>query len=275
MGELYPLDLPPSRATALKLRIDNDDYSAFMEHGLPIPSGMAYGQHFYYVAWLLHGYMGTLIAREAYNALADKIAYLLGGHATADLFAPQRGSGRIYHMRDFPYLEKPKTIYTGEREIYHNGKDLLFDQARHRIYGAQRAGVLTEAKAFDIVYTANIELGGKKCPADIRSKARNMYEWTTKHIEKGGTEGGYAVWSKAQRAAYMRDYNQRKVYEMSRADAAKKAREALVSEKKAKVIGAVESMKFLQEKITVSGVARYAGVSRNTAKKYLKELGLI
>jgi len=277
MNELYTLKKATSRSTPLKIRVENDDFSAFLAHDLPLPSGMAYGQNYYYIAWLIYGYIGTLKAREAFNVLADKIAHVLKGQQTADLFKPDRGTGGVYHMKDFPYLDKPKTIYTGETEILTNGKDLLFDHARHRIYGARRAGMLTPSKAFDIVYTANLELGSRKSPSDVRSKARNMYEWTTSNIEIGSTEGGYAVWDKERRAKYMREYNKRKVYKMSRSEHMRRVNEQKKLDAKQKVLEASRGLTVKKKngKLNITSVAEQAGVSFNTAKKHLKEMGLL
>lgn len=62
---------------------------------------------------------------------------------------------------------------------------------------------------------------------------------------------------------------------MSRSEAGRKAHTKLAKDTEAKVRSAVTSLEFLQEKITVSAVARSAGVSRPTAQKYLEKMGLI
>jgi response regulator of citrate/malate metabolism len=62
---------------------------------------------------------------------------------------------------------------------------------------------------------------------------------------------------------------------MSRAEAGRATAEKNAKKTEAKVRGAVANMQFLQEKITVTSVAKKAGVSRNTARKYLDEIGLI
>jgi len=62
---------------------------------------------------------------------------------------------------------------------------------------------------------------------------------------------------------------------MSREEAAKHSAQKNADNKKAKVLGAVEALKFLQEKINIATISRQAQVSRDTAKKYLKELGLL
>lgn len=61
---------------------------------------------------------------------------------------------------------------------------------------------------------------------------------------------------------------------MTRQEVGKYSAEINAKNTKAKVIGAVEALNFLQKKVNVSNVSRQANVSRNTAKKYLIELGL-
>ncbi len=61
---------------------------------------------------------------------------------------------------------------------------------------------------------------------------------------------------------------------MSREDGAKYTAKLNAEKTKAKVIGAVEALNFLQEKINIATVSRQAQVSRDTAKKYLIELNL-
>lgn len=62
---------------------------------------------------------------------------------------------------------------------------------------------------------------------------------------------------------------------MSRAEAGRATAEKNAKATEAKVRGAVEALKFLQEKITITAVCKHSGVSPNTAKKYLKGMGLI
>lgn len=62
---------------------------------------------------------------------------------------------------------------------------------------------------------------------------------------------------------------------MSRADGARKAHTKLAKDTQFKVKKAIAGLEFMQEKINIANVARDARVSRNTAKKYLIELGYI
>jgi len=60
---------------------------------------------------------------------------------------------------------------------------------------------------------------------------------------------------------------------MSRQEAAKRAHTKLAADTKKKVQKAIAGLEFMQEKINIANVARDAKVSRDTAKKYLAELG--
>ena len=91
-----------------------------------------------------------------------------------------------------------------------------------------------------------------KDKSTLKAKCRSIWNW---YDERG--------W----------DIPKRKGLGMSRQEGAKKAHTKLAANTKAKVIKAIAGLEFLQEKINIANVSRDAGVSRNTAKKYLIELG--
>ena len=66
---------------------------------------------------------------------------------------------------------------------------------------------------------------------------------------------------------------QRKGLGMTRKEGALYTAQKNADKTKAKVIGAIEALTFLQEKLTIANVSKQALVSRETAKKYLIELG--
>lgn len=74
-----------------------------------------------------------------------------------------------------------------------------------------------------------------------------------------------------------RDFTLGRVHEMSRSENAKRLNEQRKLDSKQKVLEASTSLfvKTKEGKIIVSKVAEQAGISRNTTRKYLKELGLI
>ena len=265
MGEYY-------QNTALIVKVEDDDPSAFLAAGLPLPSAIEYAQRYYIIAWLIKGYRDAAAAREFYYDIAAAVAAALGGQLTNDI-RPDRIENRAYDLAAFRDIERVKKSNAGHS--IHDGRDLLFDTARVRIYDAQRRGQLTPAKAFDIVYTANVELSKNKPHADLRSKARNMYEWTTDNIPVGSI-GGYALWGKERRAEYMREYR-KKDKGMSRTDHIKRVHESRKLNSKARVLEASRGLtvRYKNGNLNITAIAEQAQVSRPTARKYLRELGLI
>lgn len=90
----------------------------------------------------------------------------------------------------------------------------------------------------------------------------------------GGTESEAKAKSKNM-YRYFKNRNWKpvgRVHEMSRSENAKKQSKLKAIEAKNKVRSVVESMKFLNEKITYVSVAKASELSRPTATKYLNEL---
>jgi hypothetical protein len=86
--------------------------------------------------------------------------------------------------------------------------------------------------------------------SEARCKAKSIYNWYKE-----------------------RDFRpSKRVHEMSRSENAKKQAAAKAQKAKAAVLSAYTSMQFLGEKITTTGVAEAANVTRKTAGKYIKEL---
>jgi hypothetical protein len=89
----------------------------------------------------------------------------------------------------------------------------------------------------------------------------------------------YNEWSKAEQAKYMREYRAKNKTKTkgeimaTRSENAKKIAEQRASKTKAKVMKAIAGLEFMKEKINIANVSRDAKVSRDTAKKYLIELG--
>jgi hypothetical protein len=89
----------------------------------------------------------------------------------------------------------------------------------------------------------------------------------------------YNEWSKEEKAKYMREYRAKNKTKTkgeimaTRSENAKKIALQRASKTKTKVIKAIAGLEFLQEKINIANVSRDAKVSRDTAKKYLIELG--
>ena len=104
----------------------------------------------------------------------------------------------------------------------------------------------------------------KKEKSTLRAKCRTIWcfynkkDWVIENYEP-------------PRWNYKRKMTQ-KEYEMTRKENIIKINKLRAIDKKKKVEQAIESLKFLNERISVRKVAEYAKVSTKTAQKYLKEL---
>ena len=91
---------------------------------------------------------------------------------------------------------------------------------------------------------------GQKERSTLKAKAKAVYNWYAKRNFKPT----------------------RRIHKMSRQENAKKISDEKAKKMKALIVGAVESFKFLNEKITAKNISEYVKCSRTTATKYLKEL---
>ena len=235
----------------LHLRASGDGLE-IAEYGLPTPNyyHRKEGSETYTVAWLLNGYFGTIKGRAYLNDMIGRLS--LGMKIANRLnFPPRKAEGRAYELREFQNLpslprrkeQKPNT------EKY---DDAIFWAIKLEAIAQIRATGWCDHDrlkdwAFDLFVTK------AKDRSTLKAKVRNVWQWYRDRD-----------WKIDDRS-----------FTMSRSEAGRKAHENLAKDTEAKVRGAVASLQFLQEKITVSGVAKQAEVSRDTARKYLKVMGLL
>jgi hypothetical protein len=234
------------------------DASELFEHNLPIPHYFhRYNASSYAIAWLVDGFFHTAKGIEYLNDIIARIS----------LTMPIEG--KYNHEPEWQEDIEPIKLQT-----FQNAKSLRTEYAkqaikrdnstsRDMVWWSIKAQTESFIRQFDgwfnyellETWAFNLFVDHVKDKSTLRAKCRDTWNWYEKRdftIPK--TDRGFT---------------------MSRAEAGKKAHTKLAADTKAKVIGAIESLKFLQEKINIANVAKQAGVSRDTAKKYLKELDLI
>lgn len=222
-----------------------------LEASLPLPNYyQRNNEATYTVAWLLNGYFGTIKGRAYLNDMIGRLS--LGMKIANRLnFPPRKAEGRAYELREFQNLpslprrkeQKPNT------EKY---DDAIFWAIKLEAIAQIRAtGWLDHDTLKE--WTFELFITKAKDRSTLKAKVRNVWQWYKDRD-----------WKIDDRS-----------FTMSRAEAGRKAHQKLAKDTEAKVRGAITALQFLQEKITVSGVAKQAGVSRPTATKYLKEMGLI
>lgn len=251
MSELYPNTWLHFKARG--------DASEIFEQKLPTPHyyNRALDSEIYSIAWLICGYFGTEKGRAYLNDIIARIALNLPVIQRYDFKPKIAKEPEPIKLAKFGNAQSLKN----ERKRAERANSLICHdttfwalkfEAERRIsasggwfnYGG------FEAWAFGVFVIGH----DVKDKSTLKAKCRSVWHWYEERNFKRGRE---------------------KVSTMSRQEGAAKAREKLQRAKEAKVKGAIEALKFLQEKITVSGVARQAGVSRNTAAKYMQQIGII
>jgi len=138
--------------------------------------------------------------------------------------------------------------------------DAIFDTLRelaYRFYSANN--YITEEVLYQLGLSAGVPEKTKKGKV-LEYKSKAIVKWINKNYN-----------SKRNFTKYNRKLT-KEAYEMTRKQHITNINKLRAINKKKKVEQAVESLKFLQEKITIRKVADFAKVSKSTAEKYIKEL---
>lgn len=234
----------------LHLRASGDGLE-IAEYNLPTPNYYQRNDEgSYHVAWLLNGYFGTIKSRAYLNDMIARISISMK-IANRIPYAPNRVEGRGYDLKEFQNLPSlPRRTETSPNA--HKREDAIFWAIKlESIYRIRLYGWLDHDALWE--WAHELFITKAKDRSTLKAKVRNVWQWYKDRD-----------WKIDDRS-----------FTMSRSEAGRKAHEKLAKDTEAKVRGAITALQFLQEKITVSGVAKQAGVSRNTARKYLDEMGLI
>jgi len=143
-------------------------------------------------------------------------------------------------------------------------------------------GMLIQKKGLDVDEKLN-KANDKHCypilsPREIERIIKSVNSYSNKNFVPL-RDKNYNEWSKKEQAEYMREYRSKKQTKnkeeimATRSENAQKIAEQKAKKTKAKVQKAIAGLEFMQEKINIANVVRDAKVSRDTAKKYLIELG--
>lgn len=234
----------------LHLRASGDGLE-IAEYDLPTPNYyQRTDESSYHVAWLLNGYFGTVKSRAYLN---DMIARLSIGMKIANRlpYAPKKAEGRAYELKEFQNLPSlPRRTETNPNA--QKREDAIFWAIKlESIYRIRLYGWLDHDALWE--WAHELFITKAKDRSTLKAKVRNVWQWYKDRD-----------WKIDDRS-----------FTMSRSEAGKNAAAKNAAATEAKVRGAVTSLQFLQEKITITAVSKHSGVSHNTAKKYLKEMGLI
>jgi len=237
-----------SKNTRLSIKIEGNGSEIF-DYSLPHPSNYTRNGNKYTLEYTLNGYFST---KDSYEYLNDIIARFTLSMKVLDTKVSSSDDAGIElsHFRGLKSIQRAKNyenVDIGQDNVFWSIKLYTEDLIRESGEGNLIAYSLLESFAF----SRFIERSKDK--STLKAKCRGIWNWYNEREWTIPTRKGQG---------------------MSRADGARIAHRKKAEDTKAKVIGAIEALKFLQEKINIATVSRQAQVSRNTAKKYLIELGL-
>lgn len=243
MLELY------SKNTKISITARGDAQEIF-ECSLPTPHNYTRNGDIYTLEYIINGFFNTskgiaylndILARFALSMDVKKIEHTRTSKKSGYDLELFRGLKSISRAKNYERVD------IGQDNIFWAIK--LHTEALIRDYEGEVPYCQIEKYAFDLF------IDRAKDKSTLRAKCRSIWnwynarEWTIPTRKRGET--------------------------MSRQEGAAKAREILAQETKNKVKKAIQGLLFMQEKVNIANVARDAKVSRNTAKKYLIELGYI
>ena len=233
------------------------DASELFEHGLPFPNHYSRrNEQIYVIAWLIDGYFHTAKGREFLNDIIARIILTLPVVSRMDVEPKKLQHEQSYKLKAFQGIQSLPSRFKAYEDRTNSGHDKIFyaikwkteQIIKHQGEGKLIAYSLIEGFAFD-----NFETDAKD-KSTLKAKCRAVWNWYDAR-----------EWTIPKR---------KRESTMSRQEAGRTSAQKKAAATKAKVIGAVKALEFLQEKITPTSVSRHAGISRPTATKYLKELGI-
>lgn len=266
----------------ITLNVNNRDYTAFLDNNLPVPTILQHHNIGYKIAWAIKGYFGTKKSNAFYLDTVEKLVLLFNDCNVTDVQTKVTAYSHLckalYDLKDFSDIEDrrnkksfvERNRKTNAKEFF---KDEIFEMARFKCYDLKLDGRLSYEACYDVFYTINLKynLGKDK---DIKYKAKSVYEWTRKNYNPIFKSLDQKI--EANRKKHKKYNNKRYGNEgeelVTRSENAKLQTKNMIDKNKAKVLGAIKSLEFLQEKVTSVRLAEYTGLSRQTCSKYLREI---
>jgi len=246
--ELVQLMKLYSKNTKLSITIQGDGQE-ISEYSLPHPINYTRNGNRYTLEYALNGYFSTKASNEYLNDIIARFTLSMKVLST-NISSTEDAGIELSYFRGLKSIKRANNYEKGDRgedNVFWSIKLYTEDLMRQSGEGNLIAYSLLESFAF----SRFIERSKDK--STLKAKCRGIWNWYDTREWTIPTRQGKGM-TKKEAAIYSASINAEKT--------------------KAKVIGAIEALKFLQEKINIATVSRHAQVSRDTAKKYLIELGL-
>lgn len=220
---------------------------------LPYPDNYyRYNQNTYTIEYIINGFFHT---EKGIRMLNDMLARFTFSFDVKNIETrPYRknvfGGWNLKYFQNLNSISKIKNyekVDNGQDNVFWSIKLYLESLIKEHGEGKLIAYSLIETYAYDRF------VDRVKDKSTLRAKCRSIWNWYNEREWIIPTRGGLG---------------------MSRVEAGINAGKKNAEATKARVVGAIASLKFLNKKINIANVAEQGNVSRDTAKKYLIQLGL-
>ena len=236
-----------SKNTKISITIQGDGSEIF-DYSLPHPIKYTRNGNRYTLEYALKGYFSTKSSYEYLNDIIARFTLSMKVLST-DTSSTEDTGIELSCFKGLKSIQRAKnyeSVDIGQDNVFWSIKLYTEDLMRESGEGNLIAYSLLESFAFSRFIERT------KDKSTLKAKCRGIWNWYNDRDWTIPTRQGKG---------------------MSRAEAGINAGAKNAERTKAKVVGANEALNFLQEKINIATVSRQAQVSRDTAKKYLIELG--
>jgi len=224
------------------------DGSEIFDYSLPLPHHYTRNGDTYTIEYTINGFFHTKRGLAYLNDILARFTLSMQVLKTEVMSSEDDGIELSYFqgLKSVVRHKNYESVDVGQDNIFWAIKLYTEDLIKESGEGNLIAYSLIESFAFARF------IDRAKDKSTLKAKCRSIWEWYDK-----------------------RDWTipSRKGLGMSRQEAGINAAKKNAEKTKAKIQKAIAGLEFMQEKINIANVARDAGVSRNTAKKYLIELG--
>lgn len=268
--------------------VPDTDFMKYLELDLPEPNILKRKNNSYKIIYLVDGYFGTKKSKEFFNDIKERLISTLGGvewkftfwmmkrYKEKNYYLPSIEFDDIdilhygkFDLSDFEGLERPRKIrkkmfdinQTRDKIFSLLGDDNLFEASRWLIYQTKINGTLSEEKSFEILESQNEKFGLNKSFSDIRSKAKNMTEWTEENYNLGKHSPDYYN-------NYYREIRSKKDDRMTQKISLSIEAKRKVNLTESKILDGIKILVEVGEKFNKSNLSKITGITRKTLLKY-------
>lgn len=250
------------------LKIYDEDHSSFLTRDLPLPNLHTNLRQGYSLTYFLEGFNGTNKINDFYLDTQNRIMTSLNDLDFELLEHPILVDGtrkyfeKIYQFKDFSHLDKSRTqkYIDHSKEVRTLDKDTLFEVVRQDSYEMKRNGTLSYERVFDICNYYNQKLHIGKSHSDIRSKSRNIFEWTRDFYRVGTKDR-----KERNKIYYLKN---RKEDTMTKSEHLEKIAANKRLETQSKILESIKILKEQSQKITLQNICKLSKLNKNTLTRY-------